>query len=123
MTTEKLRKAEKALKAILKDLREVHTNCPSSDSWHFVLWFLLANFFSSKNEDDAKDAVIDGAGDKGADAVIIDHKARRVIVVQAKHHKPPFLQQFRNPPNICRISTDSARNFCAHPKAKWGSTS
>lgn len=51
----------------------------------FVLWFLRA--YVTEDDDDSVRALTGGGGDKDADAVLVDDKAKTVIVVQGKLRK------------------------------------
>ena len=57
----------------------------------FVLWFLQA--FLVDDEKTAAESITGGSGDKGADAIYVDHPNRKVFIIQGKYHasaKPPI---------------------------------
>jgi len=64
----------------LKDLRSRFPHLKRDDL--FVLWFLVAHLID--DEDQAANALVGGAGDKGIDAVWTDESAKAVFIVQAK---------------------------------------
>jgi hypothetical protein len=71
----------------LKDeIDQIRHNYPKlKDDSAFVLWFLRA--FLAESEDAAIKALTGGTGDKGVDAVLIDHEVKQVHVVQGKFHQ------------------------------------
>jgi hypothetical protein len=50
----------------------------------FVLWFLQA--FLVDDEKTAADSITGGSGDKGADAIYVDHPNRKAFIIQGKYH-------------------------------------
>jgi AIPR protein len=68
------------LRAELEDLKFRFRALP--DDQLFVLWFLLASLV--EDDDVAARAVTGGAGDKGVDGVLVDHRTKGVFVVQGK---------------------------------------
>ncbi|AMV35270.1 AIPR protein [Pirellula sp. SH-Sr6A] len=51
----------------------------------FVLWFLRA--YITETEEAAADAITGGSNDKGVDALLVDHAAQCVFVVQGKYRQ------------------------------------
>ena len=82
--SEKNERAETLAKA-LADLGRTPENRHYQPSTLFTLWFLLARL--TGKPDLARDAITDGPGDKGCDAVFIDERAGKVFVIQAKHSR------------------------------------
>jgi hypothetical protein len=50
----------------------------------FVLWFLQA--FLVDDEKTAAESITGGSGDKGADAIYVDHPNRKAFIIQGKYH-------------------------------------
>jgi len=71
----------KDLQAEIKELRTRFNRFKDDDL--FVLWFLRA--YVTDTEEAAADAITGGANDKGVDALLIDHAASAVFVVQGKY--------------------------------------
>jgi len=71
------------LKEQLSDIRKRYPAFKPDDL--FVCWFLRA--YLTDDEGAAVAAVTGGAGDKGVDAVLVDHKARAVFLVQGKYRQ------------------------------------
>lgn len=74
----------------IDDLREqlddIHRRYPAFNPDHlFVCWFLRA--YLTEDEKVAVEAVTGGPADKSVDAVLIDHKAKAVFVIQAKYRQ------------------------------------
>lgn len=65
----------------IADLRERFPKLKDDDL--FVLWFLTA--YVADDPDAVVDALGGGAGDKNVDAILIDHDADRVAIVQGKY--------------------------------------
>ena len=125
MTAEKLREAGEKLRAILKDLRESPENVGArlgarfDEARCFVLWFMLANFFSSKDEKQARATITDGPRDKGADAILIDDESRKVFVVQAKYHQPPLASQLE-PANHLELFSNLRQKMVGATESEMG---
>lgn len=70
-----------------QQLDDIHRRFPAfKEDDLFVCWFLRA--YLTEDEKAAAEAVSGGAGDKSVDAVLVDHKAQAVFLVQGKHrHK------------------------------------
>lgn len=69
------------LRAELRDLRDLRTELHEPEL--FVLWFVMAAL--GENEPNlAADSLVGGAGDKGVDAIYVDHDSASVSVVQGK---------------------------------------
>ena len=124
MTAENIREAGEKLRAILKDLRESPENVGAragarfDEARCFVLWFMLTNFFVSKDEKEARATITDGPRDKGADAVLIDDELRKVFVVQAKYHQPPLASQ-REPASHLDLFSNLRQKMVGPPRVKW----
>lgn len=73
----------KDLKEQLADIQRRHPAFKDDDL--FVCWFLRA--YWSDDDTSAARAVTGGTGDKNVDAVLVDHKAQAVVVVQGKHRQ------------------------------------
>lgn len=71
------------LKCELKQFGERYPTFGTDDL--FVLWFLRA--YVTDNEMDAAKSITGVAGDKGADAIVVDDAARSVGIVQGKFHQ------------------------------------
>lgn len=71
----------------LKDqLDDIHRRYPTfKEDDLFVCWFLRA--YLTEDEKLAAEAVTGGSGDKSVDAVLVDHKARAVFLVQGKYRQ------------------------------------
>ena len=71
---------------IKKEVREITQQVSGiSPDNAFIVWFLRA--FFTDDQDQAVNALTGGARDKGIDAIVIDHEARTVFVVQGKYHQ------------------------------------
>ena len=81
MTRAKLGRED--LENVLEELSSGNPGLKKDDL--FVLWFLLA--YVTDDERQAAEAVAGGAKDRGVDAVLIDHAARAVHVVQGKYRE------------------------------------
>lgn len=69
-----------------QQLDDIHLRFPAfKEDDLFVCWFLRA--YLTDDEPSAVSAVTGGSGDKSVDAVLIDHKARAVFLVQGKYRK------------------------------------
>ena len=125
MTAEKMHEAGEKLRAILKDLRESPENVGAragarfDEARCFVLWFMLANFFASKDEKEARATITDGPRDKGADAVLIDDELRKVFVVQAKYHQPPLVSQ-QEPANHLDLFSNLRQKMVGATESEMG---
>src|SRR5262249_27536683 len=74
------------IKDFLETLEDIGTHYPNlKTDDRFVLWFLHASVVDS--EERAAEAVTGGASDKGIDAVLIDERARAVVIVQGRFHQ------------------------------------
>jgi hypothetical protein len=71
------------LKQQLDDIHQRYPNFKPDDL--FVCWFLRA--YLTDDEQSAVTAVTGGSGDKSVDAVLIDHKAMAVFLVQGKYRQ------------------------------------
>jgi hypothetical protein len=69
------------LKEQLDDIHRRYPNFKEDDL--FVCWFLRA--YLTEDEKIAAEAVTGGSGDKSVDAVLVDHKAKAVFLVQGKY--------------------------------------
>jgi len=69
------------LRAELKELQERRPELQEPEA--FVLWFVMAQL-GEGNIDVAANALTGGAGDKGVDAVYVDHDSSTVSIVQGK---------------------------------------
>lgn len=68
------------------ELQEWRENYPAlNDDELFVAWFLRA--FVVDNNDQAVNALTGGSGDKDADAVVFDDRAKTVFIIQGKYRK------------------------------------
>jgi urease gamma subunit len=72
--------SEQDLRREIEDLKDRHPSL--KDDELFALWFLLA--FVTDDEKQARSALTGASGDKGVDALLIDDKAKQVVVVQSK---------------------------------------
>lgn len=67
-------------------LEDIHRRYPAFQQDDlFVCWFLRA--YLTENEKTAVDAVTGGSGDKSVDAVLVDHKAKAVFLIQGKYRQ------------------------------------
>jgi hypothetical protein len=73
----------KHLEQEVKDFRERFRHL--ADDQLFVVWFLRA--FVTESETDAADALCGTSKDKNIDAILFDHAAKVVFVVQGKYRK------------------------------------
>lgn len=72
-------------KDLKKEVLEIRDRNPHlADDSAFVAWFLRA--FITEDEKQAVESLTGHAGDKGSDAVFIDHDNRIVFIVQGKYH-------------------------------------
>lgn len=71
------------LRAQLDDIHHRYPNFKQDDL--FVCWFLRA--YLTEDEATAAQAVTGGSGDKSIDAVLIDHKAKAVFLIQGKYRQ------------------------------------
>lgn len=67
----------------IKSIKEKYPQLRDDDL--FVLWFIKA--YLTDNDSDAQDSIVGGSGDKSLDAVLIDHKAKAVSIVQGKYRQ------------------------------------
>lgn len=69
-----------------EQLEEIHRRYPNfKQDDLFVCWFLRA--YLTEEESVAAEAVTGGSGDKSVDAVLIDHNAKAVFLVQGKYRQ------------------------------------
>lgn len=69
-----------------EQLDDIHRRYPAFKTDDlFVCWFLRA--YLTDDEKTAADAVTGGSGDKSVDAVLVDHKAKAVFLVQGKYRQ------------------------------------
>lgn len=69
-----------------QQLEDIHLRFPAfKEDDLFVCWFLRA--YLTDDEQSAVSAVTGGSGDKSVDAVLVDHKARAVFLIQGKYRK------------------------------------
>jgi hypothetical protein len=80
-------KTELDIKDLKEQLDDIHRRYPNfKEDDLFVCWFLRA--YLTEDEKIAAEAVTGGSGDKSVDAVLVDHKAKAVFLVQGKYrHK------------------------------------
>jgi hypothetical protein len=79
-------KQDQELEQLRGELSTFHDECPKlSDDDLFVVWFLFA--FVTGDKASAVAALTGHSGEKGIDAIHIDHTARLVSVVQGKYRK------------------------------------
>lgn len=78
-----MKATESDLKNQLSDLREHHPALKPDEL--FLAWFLHSSITGS--EEDAVQALSGGKGDKGIDALVVDHSQRCVTIVQSKFRK------------------------------------
>lgn len=71
------------LRQQLEDIHQRYPNFKQDDL--FVCWFLRA--YLTEDEKVAAEAVTGGAGDKSVDAVLVDHKAKAVFLIQGKYRQ------------------------------------
>jgi len=69
------------LRAELRDLQDIRPELSEPDL--FVLWFVMAAL-GEIDPNRAADSLVGGPGDKGVDAIYIDHDSRSVSLVQGK---------------------------------------
>lgn len=69
------------LRAELRDLRDIRPDLHEPEL--FVLWFVMAAL-GENDPDLAAGALVGGAGDKGVDAIYVDHDSATVSIVQGK---------------------------------------
>ena len=69
------------LRGELRDLQELRPELHEPEL--FVLWFVMAAL-GENDPDDAAAALVGGAGDKGVDAIYVDHESATVSIVQGK---------------------------------------
>ncbi len=75
------------------DIRDLRTQLTDFETRHrglsadevFTAWFFRA--YITADEEEAVKAVAGGSGDKGIDGVLIENRARRIFIVQAKNRK------------------------------------
>ncbi|MBC8357309.1 MAG: AIPR family protein [Planctomycetes bacterium] len=94
------------LKSALDDIKERFPRLQDDDL--FVLWFLRA--FITDKEEFAAEAIVDGAGDKGIDAIIIDDNAKAVFVVQGKHREQ-LMQKTESRADVLALAEVASRMF------------
>ena len=75
--------SEVDLKKELDSFREIFPQLSHDEL--FILWFLRA--FVTEDEKAAVDSLTGVSGDKGADAIYIDDKARDVFIIQGKYRE------------------------------------
>ncbi|MFH1934975.1 MAG: hypothetical protein ABIN18_25840 [Pseudomonadota bacterium] len=73
--------SENDLRQELNEFGEIYPQL--SDDELFILWFLRA--FVTEDEQGAVDSLTGASGDKGADTIFIDEKAKDVFIVQGKY--------------------------------------
>jgi AIPR protein len=79
-------KEQLSIDHLREQLDDIHRRYPAfKQDDLFVCWFLRA--YLTEDEKVAVDAVTGGPGDKGVDAVLIDHKAKGVFLVQGKYRQ------------------------------------
>lgn len=79
-------KTELGIDDLKEQLDDIHRRYPAfKEDDLFVCWFLRA--YLTEDEKTAADAVTGGSGDKSVDAVLVDHKAKAVFLVQGKHRQ------------------------------------
>jgi hypothetical protein len=78
-----------SLIAELKDeIRQIKESYPRvKDDAAFVLWFVRAQLVNS--EDSANDTLTGESGDKGIDAIYIDHQNKEAHIIQGKYRAAP----------------------------------
>jgi hypothetical protein len=77
---------ENLFKDLKKEVLEIHDRFPklSLDNT-FVVWFIRA--FVIEDEMSAVNALQGGSGDKGVDAIYVDHESRAVFLIQGKYRQ------------------------------------
>lgn len=79
-------KSDLSIDDLREQLEDIHRRYPAFKSDDlFVCWFLRA--YLTEDEKVAADAVTGGSGDKSVDAVLVDHKAKAVFLVQGKYRQ------------------------------------
>lgn len=79
-------KIDLSIDDLREQLEEIHRRYPAfRQDDLFVCWFLRA--YLTEDEKVAADAVTGGSGDKSVDAVLVDHKAKAVFLVQGKYRQ------------------------------------
>ena len=69
-----------------QQLDDIHRRYPAfKQDDLFVCWFLRA--YLTEDEKAAAEAVTGGSGDKSVDAVLVDHKAKAVFLIQGKYRQ------------------------------------
>jgi hypothetical protein len=69
-----------------EQLEDIHRRYPAFKADDlFVCWFLRA--YLTEEETTAAVSVTGGSGDKSVDAVLVDHKAQAVFLVQGKYRQ------------------------------------
>lgn len=68
------------LKSEIKELGLKYYKLPNEDL--FIMWFLRA--YITDNLEEAANAITNGPGDKGVDAILIDDPARTIFLIQGK---------------------------------------
>jgi hypothetical protein len=78
--------AELTFKDLQAEIRELSSRFNRfKDDDLFVLWFLRA--YITDTEEAAADSITGGANDKGVDALLVDHAARAIFIVQGKYRQ------------------------------------
>lgn len=79
-------KTQLSVDELKEQLDDIHRRYPAfKPDDLFVCWFLRA--YLTEEEKSAADAVTGGSGDKSVDAVLVDHKAKAVFLVQGKYRQ------------------------------------
>src|SRR4029079_17346648 len=79
-------KSDVGIGDLREQLEDIHRRSPAfKQDDLFVCWFLRA--YLTEDEKVAADGVTGGAGDKSVDAVLVDHKAKAVFLVQGKYRQ------------------------------------
>src|SRR5712692_3524604 len=69
----------------------IHQIGSRTQSAALLAWFLHAVW--RMEPEDVDDAICDGAGDKGIDALVVDDDLREITIVQSKHRDKPDAEQ------------------------------
>lgn len=78
--------AANTMEGVSDEIRQIRAEYPNlKEDSAFVLWFLRA--YIADSEEVASEALTGETGDKGIDAILVDHKAAQLYVVQGKFHR------------------------------------
>lgn len=79
-------KSDLTIDDLKQQLDDIHRRYPAfKEDDLFVCWFLRA--YLTEDEKISAEAVTGGSGDKSVDAVLVDHKAQAVFLVQGKYRQ------------------------------------